>query len=111
MAITAGGCVAGAGTEDSLPGGPVEKCEEGARNEEWDVDCSAACNHVVACRATYGDSDLEELTCNDCLGSCLAGVELGGNDIAESTEENRRSWECAELVEGCSALDHNCDLF
>jgi hypothetical protein len=38
-------------------------------------------------------------------------VELGGNDVAESTDEDRRSWECAELVEGCSALDHNCDLF
>ncbi len=90
--------------------GQVPACEAGARNEKWDVDCTAACNHVLACKST-GDSDLQELTCNDCLGSCIAGVALGGNDLVESTEEDRTSWECAELVVGCSALDHNCDIF
>jgi hypothetical protein len=87
------------------------KCQDGVRNEESDIDCTAACNHVMACRESTGDSDLVSLTCGDCLGSCVSGVALGGNDLAESTEEDRTSWECASLVEGCSALDHNCDLF
>jgi len=110
MAVT--GCMVSARTEDeSLDATEVEQCDTDVRNDEWDIDCSAACQHVMPCKATTGDEDLEELTCDDCLGSCLAGVELGGNDVAESSEENRRAWECAALVEGCSALDHNCDLF
>jgi len=89
----------------------AESCEPGIRNDEWNVDCSAACNHVLACRASTGDSDLETLSCGDCLGSCVAGVSLGGNDLVEGSDEDRRSWLCAELVEGCSALDHDCDIF
>lgn len=89
----------------------VERCEPDIFNEEWGIDCSEACNHVMACKPIYGDSDIASLTCNDCLGSCVAAVALGGNDLIEGTEEDRRSWECAELVTGCSALDHNCDLF
>ena len=88
-----------------------ETCEPGVRNQEWDVDCSAACTHVMACRSTTSDSDLRTLSCSDCLGSCVAGVSLGGNDLVEGTDEDRRSWVCAALVEGCSALDHNCDIF
>jgi hypothetical protein len=65
----------------------------------------------MACKATKSDSDLETLSCGDCLGSCIAGVSLGGNDLVEGTDEDRRSWLCAERVEGCSALDHNCDIF
>jgi hypothetical protein len=96
-------------TEDERePDAP--SCQADVRNDEWDIDCSAACNHVLACKST-GDSDLQSLTCGDCLGSCVAGVSLGGNDLVEGTEEDRTSWECAELVEGCSALDHNCDIF
>lgn len=107
------GIRAGASDEDSShgPDANAPKCQAGVRNEEWNVDCSTACNHVMACKASTGDSDLEALTCGDCLGSCVAGVPLGGNDLAESTDEDRTSWECASLVEGCSALDHNCDLF
>ena len=86
-------------------------CQADVRNDEWDVDCSTACNHVIACRESTGDSDLAKLTCGDCLGSCVAGVALGGNDLVESTEEDKTSWECASLVEGCSALDHNCDIY
>jgi len=89
----------------------AETCEPGIRNDEWNVDCSAACNHVIACKATKNDSNLETLSCGDCLGSCIAGVSLGGNDLVEGTDEDRRSWVCAELVQGCSALDHNCDIF
>ncbi|HEX2669460.1 MAG TPA: hypothetical protein VHM25_01245, partial [Polyangiaceae bacterium] len=63
------------------------------------------------CRAAKGDSDLETLSCGDCLGTCVAGVSLGGNDLVEGTDEDRRSWVCAALVEGCSALDHDCDIF
>jgi hypothetical protein len=101
------GC--GVRTEDERePDAP--SCQADVRNDEWDIDCSAACNHVLACKST-GDSDLQSLTCGDCLGSCVAGVSLGGNDLVEGTEEDRTSWECAELVEGCSALDHNCDIF
>jgi hypothetical protein len=95
----------------SEPGGVGESCQADVMNEEWNIDCSAACNHVSACKASTGDSDLETLTCADCLGSCVAGVSLGGNDLVEGTEEDRRSWQCAALVEGCSALDHNCDLY
>lgn len=98
--------------EESEPhGGVAEVCSSGVRNQDWDVDCSVACQHVANCRPAYQDSDLTHLTCHDCLGSCLAGVSLGGNDLLESTEEDRRSWTCAALVEGCSALDHNCDIF
>jgi len=89
----------------------AETCQSGVRNDEWDVDCSAACNHVMACKGSTSDSNLVTLSCGDCLGSCLAGVSLGGNDLVEGTEEDRRSWECAALVEGCSALDHNCDIY
>ena len=89
----------------------AESCEPDIRNDEWDINCSAACNHVMACRATKNDSDLETLTCGDCLGVCVAGVSLGGNDLVEGTDEDRRSWKCAALVEGCSALDHDCDIF
>ena len=89
----------------------ADSCEPGIRNHEWNVDCSAACNHVMACRASTGDSDLETLSCGDCLGTCVAGVSLGGNDLVEGTDEDRRSWVCAALVEGCSALDHDCDIF
>jgi hypothetical protein len=108
--VAASGCHSSLGTAEDGEG-QVEVCDEGIRNEEWDIDCSAACNHVMACKASDDDSDIESLSCNDCLGSCVAGVELGGDDLAESTEEVRRSWECAELVDGCSALDHNCDLY
>ena len=89
----------------------AETCEPGVRNEEWDIDCSAACNHVMACKVSRSDSDLETLTCGDCLGVCVAGVSLGGNDLVEGTDEDRRSWVCTALVEGCSALDHDCDIF
>lgn len=89
----------------------VESCRAGVRNGEWSIDCTAACNHAMACKVSYGDSNLTSLTCNDCLGSCVAGVSLGGNDLVEGSDEDRRSWQCAELVEGCSSLDHNCDLF
>jgi len=88
-----------------------EPCDADVRNEEWDVDCSAACNHVMACKANSDDSNLETLSCGDCLGSCVAGVSLGGNDLVEGTDEDRRSWVCAAEVVGCSALDHNCDIF
>jgi hypothetical protein len=108
--VAASGCHSSVNTAEDGQG-EIETCDDGVRNDEWDIDCSAACNHVMTCKATDGDSDLESLSCNDCLGSCLAGVELGGDDIAESTEEARRGWECAELVEGCSSLDHNCDLY
>lgn len=111
LALLAGGCVAAAGSSNDDRETPVEPCAADVRNDEWDIDCSAACNHVMACKATTSDSDLTMLSCADCLGSCVAGVPLGGNDLAESTEEDRRSWQCAELVEGCSALDHNCDLY
>jgi hypothetical protein len=110
IALFAVGCIGAVGTSDEQGRQPVEKCAADVRNE-WNIDCSTACNHVMACKATPSDSDLETLSCGDCLGSCVAGVPLGGNDLAEGTEEDRRSWECAELVEGCSALDHNCDLF
>jgi hypothetical protein len=89
----------------------VETCDDGVRNEDFDLDCSAACNHVLACKAVDNDSDIAELSCGDCLGSCLAGVSLGGNDVVEGTDENRQSWVCAALVEGCHALDHNCDIY
>ena len=103
------GC--GPRTDSNERVGEVESCETEIRNDEWDVDCSAACNHVMVCKAATGDSDLETLSCGACLGSCIAGVSLGGNDLLEGTEEDRRSWECAALVEGCSALDHNCDIY
>lgn len=109
------GCGVSAGaSDDDSDDGPdpnAPKCQPGVRNDESDVDCTTACNHVMACKESTGDSDLVSLTCGDCLGSCVAGVALGGNDLAESTEEDRKSWECAALVEGCHALDHNCDLF
>ncbi len=108
--VVASGCHSSVSTVEGERG-EIETCEPDVYNDEWGIDCSAACNHVMACKATDDDSDLASLTCNDCLGSCLAGVELGGDDIAESTEEARDGWECAELVEGCSALDHNCDLY
>lgn len=111
ISLFAVGCIATAGTSNDEGETPIETCAADVRNDEWDIDCSAACNHVMACKATTSDSDLTTLSCGDCLGSCVAGVPLGGNDLAEGTEEDRRSWECAELVEGCSALDHNCDLF
>lgn len=97
--------------ESNGPDANAPKCQADVRNDEWDVDCTAACNHVMACREATGDSDLATLSCGDCLGSCVAGVALGGNDLAESTEEDKTSWECASLVEGCDALDHNCDIF
>jgi hypothetical protein len=110
-----GGCgIRTEASNDDDPNGPdanAPTCQADVRNDEWDVDCSIACNHVMACRESTGDSDLAALTCGDCLGSCVAGVALGGNDLAESTEEDKTSWECASLVEGCSALDHNCDIF
>jgi hypothetical protein len=110
-----GGCGLRAGVSDDdnegSANGPPEVCDADVRNDEWDIDCSTACNHVMACKRSTGDSDLQTLSCGDCLGSCVAGVALGGNDLDESTEEDRTSWECASLVEGCSALDHNCDLF
>ena len=101
------GC--GPATDSSVEA--VEVCQPGVQNEEWNVDCSAACNHVMACKVSRYDSNLETLSCGDCLGSCISGVSLGGNDLVEGTEEDRRSWECAVLVEGCSALDHNCDIY
>lgn len=104
------GCIGLAQASDD-EGGVAEVCAADVRNDEWGVDCSAACNHVMTCKASTGDSDLTNLSCGDCLGSCVAGVVLGGNDLAESTDEDRRSWECAELVTGCDALDHNCDLY
>jgi len=107
----AGGCIATAGTSNDEGETQAEVCASGVRNEESSIDCSTACNHVMACKATTSDSDLTTLSCGDCLGSCVAGVALGGNDLAEGTDEDRRSWECAVLVEGCSALDHNCDLY
>jgi hypothetical protein len=103
------GCIAGVGSNERSETSE-ETCAADVRNEEWNIDCSAACNHVMACKST-GDSDLETLSCGDCLGSCVAGVGLGGNDLVEGTDEDRRSWECAVLVTGCSALDHNCDIF
>lgn len=109
-----GGCGPSAVASEDSSGGPnaaAPACEAGVRNEKSDIDCSAACNHVLACRESTGDSDLQALTCNDCLGSCLVGVSLGGNDLVEGTEEDQTSWQCAELVVGCSALDHNCDIF
>jgi hypothetical protein len=108
------GCAIRAEGSDDEARGPdanAPKCQPDVRNDEWGVDCSTACNHVMACRKATGDSDLATLTCGDCLGSCVAGVALGGNDLVESTEEDKTSWECAALVEGCSALDHNCDIF
>jgi hypothetical protein len=104
------GCSLSSNDTDEPRKKEVETCQAGVRNEEWNIDCSVACNHVMACKPT-GDSDLETLSCGDCLGSCVAGVALGGNDLVEGTEEDQTSWECAELVEGCSALDHNCDIF
>jgi hypothetical protein len=111
MSIAAVGCSLATGPADDRERETIESCQADVRNDEWNVDCSVACNHVMSCQATTGDSDLATLTCGDCLGSCVAGVALGGNDLVEGTEEDRRSWECAELVEGCSALDHNCDIF
>ena len=78
---------------------------------EWKIDCAVACNHVMSCKAHYSDSDLERATCNDCIGSCLAGVSLGGNDLIQSTDEDRRSWLCTEKVTDCGSLDHNCDIY
>lgn len=114
VSLLAVGCVVS--TERSTEGAGASaaenpSCQADVRNDEWDIDCSVACNHVLACKESTGDSDLQSLTCGDCLGSCVAGVPLGGNDLVESTEEDRRAWECAVLVEGCSALDHNCDLY
>lgn len=109
--MAAVGCSHSAGLESDGEKEHIEACQAGVRNDEWNVDCSVACNHVMACKATTSDSDLTTLTCGDCLGSCVAGVALGGNDLVEGTDEDRRSWQCAELVEGCSALDHNCDIF
>lgn len=108
LSFSEGGC--GPGTDPPNERAGVESCQAEVRNDEWDIDCSAACNHVLACKPT-GDSDLQSLTCNDCFGSCLAGVSLGGNDLVEGTDEDRRSWLCAAQVVGCDALDHNCDIF
>ena len=104
-------CSHAMGPGSDREGERIESCQAGVRNDEWNLDCSAACDHVMACKATTSDSDLGTLTCGDCLGSCVAGVALGGNDLVEGTDEDRRSWQCTQLVEGCSALDHNCDIF
>lgn len=109
--LLAAAACSNAGLGSEREGASIEPCQADVRNDEWNVDCSVACNHVMACRATTSDSDLDTLTCGDCLGSCVAGVALGGNDLVEGSDEDRRSWQCAELVEGCSALDHNCDIF
>src|SRR5687767_1683371 len=85
VAVAVAGCQVSASNGGEGRGGAPEQCRAGVRNEEWGIDCSAACQHVSDCRVISGDSDLRDLSCDDRLGSCLAGVELGGDDVAEST--------------------------
>lgn len=91
--------------------GMVEKCQADAFNSKLKVDCTKACDHVMACTRTYSDSDLEGMTCSSCLEACMAGVALGGNDLIQGTAEDSASWVCTEKIESCHTLDHTCDLF